>query len=151
MEEREAQEIIRMVESAWRVDYGSEGRKLWRQMLYPYDAALATKAAAQLSQRQRERPTVADLRQTILMLRKREIEENSWRELPPEKLSQPAWVKRWERARTAGDFRIFPEQIPGYLELQKVEPRHLNMIAYALPESEPTDANDWVQEHEYVE
>lgn len=147
MEERDAQEIVRMVESAWRVDYGPEGRRLWREMLLPHDAEIATKAAAQLSQRQRERPTIADLRQVILSLRRQQIDENAWRGLPPEKHEKPAWVKRWEKARDVSDFRIFPEQIPGYLDLQKDEK---NTVAYALPSSPQDDVSDWVQSGEYA-
>jgi hypothetical protein len=151
VEDREAQEIVRMVESAWRIDYGPEGRKLWRDMLLPYKPDLAVRATAILSQRQRERPTIADLRQVILSLRKQEIEAEGWRQLPAEKPVKPAWVKRWEKARAAGDTRVFPEQIPGYIDLQKDKDVPMNAIAYALPETAATNEKDWVQEHEYTE
>lgn len=148
MEEREAQEIVRMVESAWRVDYGEQGRRLWRDMLLPYGPELATKATAQLAQRQRERPTIADLRQVILSLRRQEIDREGWRELPPEKPIRPEWVARWERAHAVGDDRVFPEQISGYLSLQQGHP--LNLKAYALPSTPTDDRNDWIQPDEYL-
>lgn len=148
MEEREAQEIVRMVESTWRVDYGRAGRELWRDMLLPYDPQMATRAVADLSKRQRERPTIADLRQVLVSLKSRETADQAWRELPPAPLPTPEWVKRWKRARAAGDERIFPEQIPGYLDLQKDHP--LNVEAYKLPTTPTGDAADWVQEGEYL-
>lgn len=78
MEPREAQEIIRMVESSWLCDFGPAGRELWRQMLEPYDAELATRAVAEMARHplpgNRARPTVADLRAVIVRLARTEHE-----------------------------------------------------------------------------
>lgn len=151
MEPRDAQSLIRMVEANWHCDLGKEGRELWRQMLEPYDAGVATRAVALLAKHPlpggRARPNVADLRTIIVSISRHDSEEN-WRELPAGPLPRPAWVDRWERARAEGDQRAFPEQIPGYLALQKEDPA--NATAYALPDSPTTNEADWVQPHEYV-
>jgi hypothetical protein len=153
VEPREAQEIIRMVESSWLCDFGPAGRELWRQMLEPYDAELATRAVAEMARHplpgNRARPTVADLRAVIVRLARTEHELEGWRELPPSPLPKPEWVSRWTRARAAGDRRMFPEQVPGALAIQRDDPR--NLLAYAFPEGPESDPAHWVQEHEYAE
>lgn len=113
MTEREAQEIVRMVESTWRIDFGQDGRKLWKRMLYDYDAALAVDAAALLSQRQRERPTVADLRAMIQKLRT----DRAPKGLPETtgKKGMPEWVSIWDWCRNHREPRYllpFPQQEP---------------------------------------
>lgn len=82
-----------MVESTWRVDYGVDGRKMWKRMLYDHDPEIATDAVAKLSQRQRERPTVADLRGMIQKL----VRDRMPRGLPEPKRGEaaPEWVWVW--------------------------------------------------------
>lgn len=60
MTEREAQEVVRMVESNWRFDLGS-ARALWREELVRFDAELATKAVAKLARELHRRPDLSDL------------------------------------------------------------------------------------------
>lgn len=143
-----------MIEANWHFDLGQPGRDLWRGELIGYDADLATRAVVKLARRPlpggRARPNIADVRAALLELGRREVvEREAWHALPPGPLPKPAWVSRWERARAAGDFRIFPEQVPGYLDHQKDDP--LDERAYALPTSPQDDATDWVQPHEYAE
>lgn len=110
--DREAQEIVRMVESTWRVDFREDGRKMWKRMLYDFDPVIATDAVAQLSQRQRERPTVADLRGMI---------QKIVRDRMPPGLPEPkgkdapewAWVWSWCRFFRQPRFLLpFPQQEP---------------------------------------
>lgn len=146
-----------MVEANWHCDFGKEGRDLWRHLLEPYDAELGTRAVARLAKNplpaNRARPQLSDLRSVLVMLSR---ESNYRRALAPARHAKPGWVDRWERARDVGDFRIFPEQAPGYRALQhsddpNVADDPLNVIAYALPDSPQDDATDWVQPHEYTE
>lgn len=60
MNEREAQEIIRMVESNWRFDLGA-ARSLWRTELLRFDAGIVTKAVARLARTQGRRVDLVDL------------------------------------------------------------------------------------------
>ena len=148
MIEREAQEIVRMIEAGWSFDLGANGRELWREVLLPYELELATRAVTALAKDLRQRPSVADVRSMILKIKRDEGEQQAWRLLPAAPIPEPEWVGRWRRARAADDFRIFPEQIPGYLALQEDHPR--NLIAYALPSSDTDNAADWIQPGEYA-
>lgn len=60
MTEREAQEVVRMVESNWRFDLGT-ARSLWREELVRFDAEVATKAVAKLARELHRRPDLSDL------------------------------------------------------------------------------------------
>lgn len=60
MTEREAQEVVRMVESNWRFDLGT-ARALWREELVRFDAEVATKAVAKLARELHRRPDLSDL------------------------------------------------------------------------------------------
>jgi hypothetical protein len=131
-----------MVESGWRMDLGQQGREMWRKMLRPYDAAMATKALVLLVERQRERPAIADLRGMILKLRMDERES----EPLPERVGKPSWVTSWEKAKAAGDPRYFVEQIPGLAEL---DAQNDYDGAYAIPSEPVTDEKVWVQIGEY--
>lgn len=117
MNEREAQEITRMVESGWSCDFGMRGRTLWCQMLYPHEAELATNAVAEMSKHPlpggRFKPQVSDLRAVILALRNRQPkpkelnDQGKWGVAPPEWV----WVWSWARRhRVPPDDRGFPQQ-----------------------------------------
>lgn len=117
MNEREAQEVTRMVESGWSCDFGMQGRTLWCQMLYPFDAELATLAVCEMSKfplpHGRFKPQVSDLRAVIISLRSRterkqkEVTEGKYGTTPPEWV----WVWSWVRlVREPPDWRTFPQQ-----------------------------------------
>lgn len=67
MTEREAQEVVRMVESNWRFDLGT-ARGLWRSELMPFDAEMATQAVAKLARELHRRPDLSDLRNLLLRM-----------------------------------------------------------------------------------
>ena len=142
MEERDAQELVRMVESGWRMDLGKEGREMWRRMLRPYDAAMATRALVHLVEHQSERPAIADLRAAILKLRTDERKA----ETLPARESKPPWVLCHTAARALGDQRYFVEQIPGLAELDM---RNDYDGTYVVPTEPFTDKSVWVQIGEY--
>jgi hypothetical protein len=139
VDDREAQEIVRLVESYSRADFGREGRGLWKEMLYRYDVDIATKAVVKLSQ-QEGWPTIAALKAAILQLKAEGYgrEEQAAPSLPPGRTPSrelPMWVKRWTAARylygrfgREQDMRIFPEQ----------------RDSHALGEMMP--AGEWVEE-----
>lgn len=116
MTEREAQEIVRMVESGWSCDFSPAGRMLWAQMLGPYDPELATKAVIEMSKfplpDNRFKPQVSDLRTIIVSLRnstqRAEIAvQGKWGTAPPEWV----WVWSWARwMRVPPEDRFFPQQ-----------------------------------------
>lgn len=116
MNEREAQEITRMVESGWSCDFGAQGRTLWCRMLYPFEAELATLAVVEMSEHPlpggRFTPQVSDLRAIIISRRSRSRPKEiavggKWGEAPPEWV----WVWSWARFRKdPSDERAFPQQ-----------------------------------------
>ena len=113
MTEREAQEIVRMVESGWTVDFGQEGRKMWKRMLYNFDPAIGTEAVIKLSERQRQRPTIADLRGMILKIMTDRTPKGVPLDLP--KNQMPEWVNVWDWCRNERQPRFmlpFPQQEP---------------------------------------
>jgi hypothetical protein len=122
MTEREAQEVTRMVESGWNVDFGIDGRRLWAQMLYQFDAELATMAVAEMSKHplpaNRSRPQVADLRGTILKIRADQAAKALPRQTTSREKGTPEWVFVWSWARSQRAPRClvpFPQQ-DGFVE-----------------------------------
>lgn len=114
MDEREAQELVRSVEAAWRIDFGQDGRRIWREAMMRYDSVIASIAVVKLAERQRERPTVADVRHMILKLEAdQRADEPALPEPEPENI--PTWVFVWRWARYVRDpreDRPFPQQHP---------------------------------------
>lgn len=64
MTEREAQEVVHMIESNWRFDLGI-ARRIWREELLPFDAELATQAVAKLARELHRRPDLSDVRDLL--------------------------------------------------------------------------------------
>lgn len=104
-----------MVESAWQCDFGQDGRKLWKDMLYEHDAELATKAVARLSKTMSQRPRIADLRQMIFHLRADERAKMPGIPEPKYGTEPPEWVWVWSFCRHMRSPRFyipFPQQEP---------------------------------------
>ena len=64
MTDREAQELIRMIESNWSFDLES-ARPMWRQQLLPFDAEIATQAIVRLARTRSEKPRLHDVLEVI--------------------------------------------------------------------------------------
>ena len=129
MTDRDAQDLIRMIESNWHFDLGT-ARRLWRTELMMWDADLAVKALAHLARRQSYKIVLADLVQTLEMLNRnlkqeakqaadaRAIETGRRGYAPPEWVLVWAWARAkalavWEKARTKQSertLRSFPQQ-----------------------------------------
>lgn len=112
-----------MIESAWQCDYGVDGRKLWKQMLYDHDAEMATKAVAKLSERQRARPMVADLRQMLSHLKADMQDRFPGIPAPQYGTKPPDWVWVWawcRHMRAPRHYLPFPQQLPYVDETQVI-------------------------------
>lgn len=131
MNERDAQDLIRMIESNWHFDLGP-ARSMWRAELMMWDAELATKAVAHLSRRQSYKIVLADVVQ-ILEMYHRNLKDEQRRAQEAKALTEgkrgyapPEWVLvwAWDRNRKVAaaekgkkgltkaevDFRSFPQQ-----------------------------------------
>jgi hypothetical protein len=103
------------------------------------DAELATKAAVALFTETTDVPTPVDYR---ALLRKLQTEERMKAPALPEAAyvrDVPPWVKAWIVARYRHrDFRVLPEQKPGYDTLQTHEP-HFRTYVWPDQESMPVE------------
>lgn len=98
MTEREAHELVRAIEQLWHIDMGADGRSTWCAALTHYDSIQAAAAITALSERQRERPTIADVRHMIAKLVRDQRDSRPALE-PADRRTLPPWVKRWACAR----------------------------------------------------
>lgn len=114
MTDREALEIISMIEGGWRINLGPEGRELWASLLAPYDPEQATKAVLELGRDQSNPPRFAEVRQVILSIKRRAIDEASLPEgIVKRGVAAPEWVWVWSWARNTREpreLRGFPQQ-----------------------------------------
>ena len=104
MTDKEAREIIAMIEGGWRFDMGPQGRELWVNLFRPYDAEQTTKAILELGRHRAQPPSFADVRKMILSIKSRAAAE-----LPQEEFKRgeqaPEWVWVWSWARSAREPR----------------------------------------------
>lgn len=143
MNEREAQEIVRMVESNWQMDLGP-AREMWRAELLPHDVELAMKALVYLAKKFSLKPRLADFTQVLTMFA-RNARSDARTEADARAIEQgkrgyatPEWVWIWKWARTQRvpqDWRGFPQQLewadPGFI---------MNMTEYEALKTEWQDA-----------
>lgn len=118
MNERDAQDLIRMVEANWHMDLGP-ARGMWRTELMMWDAELATRALAHLGRRQSYKINLADYVQTLEMLN-RNLKADAKRKADAKAIEEgrrgfapPVWVMVWKwvrNHRTPSDDRSFPQQ-----------------------------------------
>ena len=114
MTEAQAHGVVRTVEATWKVDFGEDGRRIWRNALTGYDYDTALKGVQRLAERQRFRPTVAELRETIRGLVA--DARNDAPALPEPKVGKlPEWVLVWRWLRSGREPAVLtplPQQHP---------------------------------------
>jgi len=117
MRDRDAQDLIRMIEGNWHMDLGP-ARGLWRTELMMWDAELATKAVTHLARRQQYKIVLADLVSTLEMLN-RNLKDEARRARDAKAIEEgrrgyapPIWVLVWKWLRNCRprDTRSFPQQ-----------------------------------------
>jgi len=155
MDAKQAQESASAIEQMWEVDLGP-ARDAWIEALMPLDSAIV--AAAILKGYERgKRPTIEGLiAATKEMERQRaEIEARSphVRTGPAEEepvvfaIELAPWVKGWAVARYRhNDFRVFPEQRPGYDRIQTAHPSHRTHVWPNQELIDPADAARYIEE-----
>lgn len=67
MTDREAQDIIRMIESNWSFNL-EKARPMWREQLLPFDAEIATQAVVRLARTSTLKPRLYDVLEVIRTL-----------------------------------------------------------------------------------
>jgi len=105
----EATAILGLIKGAWPSlwldDYGV---KAWEMFLVGKDFDITMLAFRQLSERQRERPTIADLRHMIVKLEVDQRMSNPALEEITFKRPIPDDVKEWMRDRFPGILKVMP-------------------------------------------
>lgn len=122
MNEREAQEIIRMVESNWQFDLGT-ARGIWRTEFMLYSAEAVTKAVASLAPKLQFKPKLADVIAIVKMqedTERRRLEDEKRRAEDARAITEgkrgyatPEWTFVWQWARSSRiprEDRAFPQQ-----------------------------------------
>lgn len=139
--------IVQMIVYGWPgAAWETERLEAYVEAILPWDAKITTHALARARNTLKYRPAISELREFVQIERRlSETEEAHY--ILPEKPEKPAWVIRWERARAAGDWRPFPEQITGMDTLARRDPD--NYSTYAPPETPFSDSSVWVQPDEY--
>jgi len=111
MNEREAFEMVRAIEHLWNYDMGSDGRNTWTQAMMHMPSAHASEAIIRLSERQRQRPTIADVRAMVRHIMSNHAAKELRPELNAPREQTPTWVNVWAWSRwTNNDHRSFPQQ-----------------------------------------
>lgn len=121
MDEIQAEQTVLAVEQTWKCDLG-EARNLWLQAVLPFDSLTAAAAIIKLSERSRDRPSIAELREMITEITAEKI-DHARAQLPakrdphPEtrttgkKNEPPEWTHIWSWLRfKQNDFRRLPQQ-----------------------------------------
>ncbi len=149
MSRDDAATIVAMIVHGWPGPvWEAERLEAYVQGIISWDAAITTRALARARNALKYRPSIAELREFVQIEQRAKISEQEQISLIlPEKPFKPDWVSRWERARKAGDMRLFPEQAAGLNALCRQSPEDFK--AYRLPEAETSDESVWVQEGEY--
>jgi hypothetical protein len=141
--------IVTMLVHSWPGPaWEAEKLEAYVNAILPLDAAITTRALGRAVNELKFRPSIAELREFI-QIERRLSEPDEARFVLPDKPPKPQWVERWERARAAGDRRPFPEQMMALDILARQSPEHYK--AYAPPEVPTSEAEHWVQPHEYLE
>jgi hypothetical protein len=134
----EAEALLGVMKGAWDMYLDEYGVTAWTEFLKEQDVDLAAAAYVKLRDSQRDRPTIADLRKMIVKIEvDRKMAQPAIEEAPYVR-EVPSWVKAWIVARYRHrDFRVLPEQKPGYDTLQTSEP---HFRTYVWPDQEPMPA-----------
>lgn len=125
MNEREARDVVQMIEASFAFDLGEVGRNVWITGLATYDNGVGLEAAVMLCRTTSRRPTLKDLIDGIRKLQadRREMYHDDHPGEPP-----PDWVKGWAISRYRDhDMRLWPEQQAGYRVLDIPWDRNLMM------------------------
>ena len=105
----EAAAILGLIKGAWPSLYLDEyGVKAWEGFIVKQDFDVAMSAFRQLSERQRERPTIADLRHMIIKVEVDMRMSNPALEEVTLKRPLPEDVKEWMRDRFPSILKAMP-------------------------------------------
>ena len=110
MRERDAQDIIRMIEANWRMDL-AQARSIWRTALVPLDAAIAMQAVERLATKQGRRIDLIDVLQTYEAICPPRTQVPKEPEIKATEPMEWVFIWKWARfARQPPELRSMPQQ-----------------------------------------
>lgn len=126
MNEEQAWDTVFAVEQTWGIELGDD-RQAWVDAMLPFDSISAAAAILKVGDRQRDRPTIGDIRRAIIEIdaamasRDSGDRESSGSDTEGQYVRDlPAWIKGWAVGRYKhGDMRVWPEQRLGYDSIQR--------------------------------
>lgn len=122
MNEQQAWETVLAVEQTWGISIGEE-RQAWADAMLPFDSMSAAAAILKVRDRQRDRPTIGDIRRVIIEIDAAMASDDVRGESAADGQyvrDLPDWIKGWAVSRYKhGDMRVWPEQRLGYDSLQR--------------------------------
>jgi len=138
--EEQAWETVLAVEQTWGIELG-EDRQIWVNEMLPFDSLTAAAAILKVRDRQRDRPTVGDIRRVIIEIEASKPQSPGAPREQPRQESEgeyvrdlSGWIKGWAVARYKhGDMRVWPEQRLGYDSIQRYNSGHRT---YVWPDQE---------------
>ena len=133
MEQRDAEELVGQLNSNYRMglDFDEFGKKMWLRFMLEQNVILASDAVKRICGRQKDRPTIADIRQMIASIAGDRLAAAPALPEPKFVRELPAWVKGWLISRSRRDLRVWPEQKPGYDSMQR---EHSETRTFVWPE-----------------
>lgn len=133
MNEEQAWDTVMAVEQTWGIELG-EDRQSWADAMLPFDSLSAAAAILKVRDRQRDRPTIGDIRRVILEIDAAKGPAPDEQESGVYVRDLPAWIKGWAVGRyKRGDKRVWPEQRLGYDSIQRSNPGYRT---YVWPDQE---------------
>lgn len=111
--------------------WSKETMDAYAYALEPLDARYATQAVLRAERELEFYPKIATLRELIRIekaLSAPEPPADRMDHVPEFKRELPSWVKGWLVARAAGDMRVWPQQKPGYDEIQTENPGYRSHV-----------------------
>ena len=137
MNEEQAWDTVLSVEQTWGIELG-EDRQIWADAMLSFDSLSAAAAILKVRDRQRDKPTIADIRRVIIEIDSAQLAgSRPTREEGLEDqyvLDLQAWIKGWAVSRYKhGDMRVWPEQRLGYDSIQRYNSGHRT---YVWPDQE---------------
>jgi len=141
MEQRDAEQLVGQLNSNYKMglDYDEFGKRMWMRYMIEQDVLLASEAVKRVCGRQRERATIADIRQMVVAVASDRLAAAPALPEPQFTRELPGWVKGWLIGRSRRDYRVWPEQKPGYDSLQR---EHSGTRTHVWPEQNLMPAED---------
>lgn len=125
MERSDADELVGYLDSNYNMNlhFDETGREMWVDFMLRQDVEIASVAVVRLIERQRQRPTISDVRNMIRKISADRAPTSAQIEPPKGDHRIPDWVGGWMVSRSRGDMREWPQQAAEYSQNKNLMPQ----------------------------